>query len=882
MPTMRTADIRRTFLEFFRARDHRVVPSSSLVPEDPQAPLLTTAGMVQFIPYLSGKKTPDFLRAASCQKSARTTDIEIVGLDARHMTFFEMLGNFSFGEYFKSEAIAWAYELATQGFGMEPDRLWVTVYQDDDEAARIWRDEVGFPADRIIRRGKEDNFWWMGVPGPGGPCSEMYYDRGPKYGDVEGFQDGDRIMEFWNLVFTEFQVDAKGDPLEHLPQRNVDTGMGLERMAAILQDVPGAFETDVFSPLMERAEELGGVKYTASYAPDASSDISLRIIAEHSRFATLLIGDGVFPSNEGRGYVLRRVLRRAVRHARLLGVEQPIMAPMVEAVVATLGDAYPDLVARKDMIAATADGEEEQFRRTLDKGITMLSAGIGETKTGGASKLSGDTAFKLHDTYGFPLELTLEIAREEGLDVDTAAFDALMSEQQERARAGRKTAVASSEPALREILTERGPTKFLGYDRTESESTLGGIVRDGERVPAASEGDEVDIVLDATPFYAEGGGQVGDTGLIHVDGGVLEVLDTQPALGDLIVHRARVRTGEVRAGSDAHAVVDDARRAAVGRSHTATHVLHATLRQALGPHAHQAGSLVDAGRLRFDFPHNEAVPRDLLAEVEETVVRRILHDDLVRPYETTKDEASAIGAMALFGEKYGDIVRVVEIGDYSVELCGGTHVTHTSQIGPVKILGEASIGSGLRRIEALTGADAIEGYRSDRRTLEQIAGLLKGTPDEAIDRVRRLLDDLKAARQGLEKERKGGMKDQATTLASKAEKVGDSSLVVAEVPGLGVDELGKLAVSVRESVKGSAAVIIGSGSAGKAGVVAALTKDIVARGVSAKSILAEAARAIGGGAGGKDDLARGGGNNPEGVPEALRLAAEAARGALGG
>ena len=881
---MRVADIRRTFLEFFRARDHRIVPSSSLVPDDPEAPLLTTAGMVQFIPYLSGKKPIEFPRAASCQKSARTTDIEVVGTDARHMTFFEMLGNFSFGDYFKEDAIRWAWELSLEGFGLDPDRIWVTVFDEDEEAARIWREGVELPEERIVRRPRppDDNFWWMGIPGPGGPSTELFYDRGPGFGDVDGFQDGDRIMEYWNLVFTEFQVDERGEPVARLPQPNVDTGLGLERLASILQDVPGAFETDVFKPLIERAESLSGLTYRARYEPDATSDASLRIIAEHARFATFLIGDGVFPSNEARGYVLRRVIRRAVRHARLLGVTDPVMAQMVDAVVATMGEAYPDLLARKDMITATAAGEEEHFSRTLDKGIAMLGEDIGATKRSGARLLSGGTAFKLHDTYGFPLELTLEIAGEEGLDVDTEGFASLMREQQERARAGRKAAATTGEEALRGILKERGPTTFLGYDRTESDSTIGGIVRDGAVVPAASEGEEVDVVLDATPFYAEGGGQVGDTGLITVGGGVLEVLDTQPAHGDLIVHRARVRTGEVRAGSDAHAVVDSARRDAVGRSHTATHVLHATLRQALGPHAHQAGSLVDAGRLRFDFPHNEAVSRDLLAEVEEIVARRILSDDVVRPYETTKDEATAIGATALFGEKYGDIVRVVEIGDYSVELCGGTHVTHTSQVGPVKILGEASIGSGLRRIEALTGADAIEGYRRDRKTLEQIASLLKGTPDEVADRVRRLLDELKSARAEIEKERRGGMKDAAGSLASAAERIGDASLVVAEVPGIGVDELGKLAVSVREAVKGPAAVILGSAGDGKAGVVAALTKDIVGRGVSAKGILAEAARAIGGGAGGKDDLARGGGNRPEGIAEALRLAAQAARGALGG
>jgi alanyl-tRNA synthetase len=878
---MKAADIRRIFLDFYRARDHRVVASSSLVPDDPEAPLLTTAGMVQFIPYLSGKRVPEFPRATSCQKSARTTDLEEVGLDARHQTFFEMLGNFSFGDYFKSEAIPWAYELVTKEYGLDPGRLWVSVYEEDDEAERIWRDEVGFPAERIVRLGRDENFWWMGVPGPGGPCSEIYYDRGPAYGEATGFEPGDRIMEFYNLVFTEFEVDATGEPVGRLPKSNVDTGMGLERLAAILQDVPGAYETDLFAPLIGKASALAGIPYKASYERDAKTDISIRIIAEHARFAAFLIGDGVFPANVGRGYVLRGVLRRAVRHARLLGISEPVMAPMVEAVVAAMGEAYPDLVSRKEMIVATTSAEEEHFRGTLEKGLTMLETAIAETRTGGAARLSGDAAFKLHDTYGFPLELTVEIARENGLEVDADAFTSLMHEQQERARAGMKRATASGEEALRDVLTERGPTKFLGYERTEAESTIGGIVRNGQLVPAAGEGDEVEVVLDATPFYAEGGGQVGDTGLITADGGVLEVMDTQPALGDLIVHRARVRSGEVKAGADAHAVVDAPRRAAVGRSHTATHVLHATLRQALGPHAHQAGSLVDAGRLRFDFPHNEAVPRDMLAEVEETVVRRILLDDLVRPYETTRDEASAIGATALFGEKYGDIVRVVEIGDYSIELCGGTHVTHTSQIGPVLILGEASIGSGLRRIEALTGTDAIASYRNDRKLLEQIAGLVKGSPEDAAEKVQRILDDLKAVRARLEKAQQGGIAEQAKEIAAKAERAGDASIVAVETPGLDVGGLQKLAVAVRTAIGGPAAVIVGARRDDGANVVAAVSKDLVGRGLTAKALVAAAAPAIDGKGGGKDDLATGGGGKPDGLPDAIKAAEASAKEKLG-
>ena len=877
---MKVADIRTRFLSYFRERDHRIVPSSSLVPEDPEAPLLTTAGMVQFIPYLSGKKPIEFPRAASCQKVARTSDIELVGTDARHQTFFEMLGNFSFGDYFKAEAIAMAWELSLNGFGLDPARIWVTVYEQDDEAAEIWR--AYLPAERIIRMGKEDNFWWIrGVTAPGGPNTELHYDRGPAYGDARGFESGDRIMEYWNLVFTEFQVGPDGEPIGPLPQKNVDTGLGLERLAAILQEVPGAYETDHFAPIIARAEELAGVKYQASYEPLVKSDVSLRILAEHARFATFLIGDGVFPSNEGRGYVLRRVIRRAVRHARILGIAEPIMAPLVEAVVATMGDAYPEIVSGRDMIASSAAAEEEHFRDTLSKGMTLLDEGMDEARRGGSTRVSGETAFKLHDTYGFPLELTLEIAREAGLEVDEESFTVLMRQQQERARAAGKREIASSEKALHEILTEAGPTKFLGYERLESEGRLVGLIRDGERIPAAGEGDEVEVVLDATPFYAEGGGQVGDTGSITLGGAKLEVLDTQEALGELIVHRARVLRGEAVAGSEAHALVDAVRRNAIMRSHTATHVLHATLRGAVGPHARQAGSLVDAGRLRFDFPHTEPVPRDLLAEIEETVNRRLVADDLVRPYETTRDEANALGAMALFEEKYGDVVRVVEIGDYSVELCGGTHVTHTSQVGLVKILGEASIGSNMRRVEALTGAEAIEGYRRDRALLEQIAGLVRGTPDEAAERVKRMLDELKAARAELERAKKGDVKGQAGSLAAKAEQAGDASIVAAEVPGTSVSALRALAVAVREAIKGPAVVVLASGAEGKAGVVAAVSKELVSRGVSAQAIAKGAADAIGGRAGGKDDLATGGGNRPDGVAEAVRLGAQAARDALG-
>jgi alanyl-tRNA synthetase len=879
-PEMKTADVRRAFLDFFRERGHRIVPSASLIPDDPTL-LLTAAGMVQFKPYFLGQRKPDFPRAASIQKCARTTDIEQVGMTARHLSFFEMLGNFSFGDYFKKDASAWAWELATNVFGLDDDKLWVTVFETDDEAEEIWRDHVGVRADRIVRRGREDNFWWMGVPGPSGPCSEIFYDRGPEYGEVQGFQDGDRIMEFWNLVFMQNVCDEDGNPVGDLPSKNIDTGAGLERVAMILQNVEDAYHTDELRRILEKAESLTGHHFDQ----DPKTDVSLRIIAEHARSASFLIADGVFPSNEERGYVLRRIIRRAIRHARILGAERPIMQEMASEVIDATGEAYVELVHGRAFIEQTLAQEEEHFSRTLRQGLTMLEDEIGKTKSARIAdkgELGGDVAFRLHDTYGFPVDLTVEIAREHGLDVDRTEFARLMDEQRERARQGReKIEETAAQDALKRVLTERGPTKFLGYERDESDATILVIVRDGAPVEAASAGEDVEILLDATPFYAEAGGQVGDTGTIAVNGALIEISDTQKALGDLVVHAGRVVSGEIRSGASARAAIDGARRAATMRSHSATHVLHWALRHKLGPHARQAGSLVAPGRLRFDFPHTQSVPRDVLQEVEHEVNALLLGDGSVRAYETTMDYARNIGAVALFGEKYGDIVRVVEIGDYSVELCGGTHVARTAQVGPLVILGEASIGSNLRRIEALTGEEALESFRRERAVLEHIAALLRTTPEEAPDRVRKMLEDLKAAQQELERAKQVQTKGAAGDLAATAERVGDAGLVVAEVKDLRVDALQKLAVAVREAVRGPAAVVLVSAADGRAGIVAAVTKDLAGRGISAKSLIGQAARAIGGGAGGKEEVATGGGSKAGGVHEALRLAAEEARRALG-
>lgn len=865
---MRANDIRRSFLEFFRERDHKIVPSASLVPEDPTL-LFTVAGMVPFKPYFLGQRPIEFPRAASVQKCIRTNDIENVGVTARHQTLFEMLGNFSFGDYYKREAIRWAWELSIGPWGMDPDRIWITIFEDDDEAFALWREDVGLPAERVVRRGAEDNFWWMGVGGPAGPCSELHYDRGPAFGEG-GLDNGDRLLEYYNLVFTEFEVDDHCAILGPLPRKNVDTGSGLERVAQILQDVPSAYETDVFAPIIATAQEVTG----RAYGEDHRSDVSLRIMAEHARAAAFLIGDGVLPANEDRGYVLRRLIRRAVRHATLLGVDDVVMPALVDSVVAVMGEAYHELVQNQSFIVQVVGAEEEGFRNTIARGLQMLDTAV-QSSTG---RLSGDVAFKLHDTYGFPLELTLEIAQEAGLDIDREGFERLMGEQRDRARSARKIE-SRDEGALRAVLADTGASAFIGYDRTEDEGKILGIVRDGERVEVAREGDEIEVILDATPFYPEGGGQIGDAGVLEIDGSIVEISDTQRKLGDLIVHIGRVARGEISVGAGVRAAVEAQRRISTQRSHTATHVLHATLRQRLGEHARQAGSLVEPGRLRFDFPHFDRVPREVLDEIEQTVNSRLISDEIVRPYETTMEEARGRGAMMLFEEKYGDVVRVVEIGDYSVELCGGVHVTHTSQVGAIKILGEASIGSNLRRIEALTGVDAIADFRRQRAVLEHLARLLKATPDEAPARLERLLADLKAAEQQVRKAQQAGQADVAKGLARTAEKIDDVSLVAAAVPNLNAGELQKLALAVRDAVGGPVAVILASSSDGKAAVVAAVDKATGAR-VQPAQLISDAAKAIGGGAGGRGEVATGGGKNAAGVADAIRLARAAAQGLL--
>jgi alanyl-tRNA synthetase len=880
---MRSEAIRQTFLDFFRERGHRVWPSSSLIPNDPTM-LLTIAGMVQFKPYFLGEDTPEVPRATSVQKVARTNDIENVGVTTRHFTFFEMLGNFSFGDYFKREAIRWAWELSTQGFGMDPERLWATVYLDDDEAVQLWLDETDIPIERIVRRGKADNFWTTGGAGPCGPCSEIYYDRGPDFGAEGGPEvDESRYLEFWNLVFMQSEQDADGTILGALPRQNVDTGLGLERLAMLLQDVPNVYETDVMRPMIDRASELTGVRYGAK----DSSDVSLRVMAEHARSAAMLISDGVLPSNEARGYILRRLLRRVVRHTRMLGHEGAVMPAMVATVIDTLGGAWPDLRTQSELITRVAAAEEESFSRTLRSGLAMLDDAITEAKAAqaeGTPVLPAKTAFTLHDTFGFPIDLTVEIAAEHGLDLDRDAFAEHMEGQRTRARAAARSdrTEGPGVEVYREAAERTGPVAFLGYEDLETDTRVGAIVLPGGLTESAEEGDEVEVVLPRTPFYAEGGGQLGDHGRIATDTGRIEVLDTVSPVQGLIVHRGRVVAGEVRAGQDARAEIDRPRRAAITRGHTATHILHATLKEVLGEHAAQAGSAIDAGRFRFDFPHFEAVAAEQVAQVEERVNARIAADPEISTVETSQEEARAMGATALFGEKYGERVRVVRIGDFSAELCGGTHVHRTPEVGVFTILHEGSIAANQRRIEAVTGPEAFAHLSRERMVAEQVAQMLKVGTDEVVDRVTTLVERLRGVEKELARARQEALLASADALLAQAEAVGDARIVAATVAGADRDGLKTLALDLRNRI-GRGVVVLGApADEGKALLVAAVSPELVESGVQAADVLRPGAKVVGDGAGGRGDVAQAGGRDGSKLDEAVQTSRAAARALLEG
>ncbi len=834
-----------------------------LIPAPGSGLLLANAGMNQFIPYFLGHAPAPFRRATTVQKCFRAVDIENVGHTARHLTMFEMLGNFSFGDYFKRESCAWGLELMTEVFGVAPERIWVTVYETDDESIGIWQD-VGVPRERIVRRGKADNYWSTHTAGPGGPCSEIYVDRGSNYGPEGGpAVDEERYMEVWNHVFMQDLVDEDENVLGELPAKNIDTGASVERLATVLNGLDSFYETDLMRPLVAVGESLSGKRY----GQDERTDVSLRIVAEHGRATTFLIADGVLPSNEGRGYILRRMLRRVVSHARRLGIEGDVMPGLVGATVGILGDAYPELVQNRAYVEQVATSEEERFAGTLRQGMTVFETEAAKPAEGGV--LPGDVVFKLHDTFGFPKELTRELVEDYGLSIDEARFETLMAEQKERAKKAAKKGKAGEDVAA--VAGESGRTEFTGYQGLAADGRVVALLTDAGRAKIAQEGDEVRLVLDRSPFYAESGGQVGDHGTVRTASGVVRVSDAQWGPGEVIVHTGVVESGEVREGEEAHAEVDAARREATARAHTATHVVHWTLKHVLGEHARQAGSLVAPGRLRFDFPHHSSVPREVLEEAEEIANRRLAEDDAVSIYETTFDEARNQGAVALFGEKYGEFVRVVEVGDYSIELCGGTHVARTGNIAVVRILGEASIGAGMRRVEALVGPDALKEVNVERRLLDEVvAALGGGDPRLAPERAGELAERVKRLESELGKIRKGDVAMRAETVAAKATVAAGVKLYAAMEDG-SADELRELAQTVVARLENAngAAVVLGSGDGGKALLVAACSKNLVARGVTAPLILEHAAKAIGGGAGGKPILGFAGGAKGEAVRDAI-------------
>lgn len=873
---MESAEIRSRWLRFFESDNrqgltHTVVPSASLIADDPNL-LLVNAGMVPFKPYFLGEVTPPYKRATSVQKCVRTLDIDEVGKTTRHASFFQMCGNFSFGDYFKEGAIALAWELLTRpiadgGYGFPEEKLWVTVYLDDDEAADIWHKQIGVPKERIQRRDMADNFWSMGVPGPCGPCSEIYYDRGPAYG-VEGgpIADENRYLEVWNLVFMQNERGAGGGKdgypiLGELPAKSIDTGLGLERTAALLQGVENIYEIDTTIQILNLASELTGVKYGSS----EKSDVSLRVIADHARTSAMLIGDGVTPGNEGRGYVLRRMMRRTIRNMRLLGSMDPIMSELTVAAIGAMGPQYPELVSDKNRILAVSASEEESFLQTLKSGTQIFDVSSAALKKSKSSVLPGEDVFKLHDTYGFPFDLTLEMAREEGLSVDEDGFRRLMKEQKDRAKADAKSKKSghTDVSVYRSIADKSGKTEFLGYTNISADSKLTGILVDGVGVSSAAEGDDVEIILNRTPFYAEGGGQLADGGRITLSSGaVIEIDDVQSPVPGVSVHRGRVLNGNVEVGSDALAEIDSERRSAISRAHTATHMVHKAFREILGETATQAGSENSPGRFRFDFPATGAVSASVLDDVESRVNTLLLDNLEVVAESMSQAQAKEIGAMALFGEKYGDVVRVVSVGDWARELCGGTHVERSGQLGVVKLLGESSIGAGVRRVEALVGVDAYKFLAREHILLNSLTDLIKGSRAEELpERISELLNKMKEIEKELTAVRSAQALSQVGDLAKSATTINGHTFIGSVMSdGVSGDDLRKIAIDLRSANSNSVVALL-SNNDGKPVLVVAVSDQSRAAGVKAGALVKIGSTVLGGGGGGKDDFAQGGGTD---------------------
>jgi len=874
---MTGSDIRKSFLDYFAKQGHTVVRSSSLVPDKDPTLLFTNAGMVQFKNVFLGQERLPFARATSAQKclriSGKHNDLEAVGRDTYHHTFFEMLGNWSFGDYYKAEAIEWAWNLLTKEWSLPKDRLYATVYLNDDDAERLWAKISGLPAERISRFGEKENFWEMGETGPCGPCSEIHLDRGPEAcdrQDVPGHEcrvNGDcaRYIELWNLVFIQYNRKENRE-LEELPSKHVDTGMGLERITAVLQNVLSNYDIDYMRALTVTTEQLTGKQYGV----DPTADISFRVIDDHARAVSFLIADGVMPSNEGRGYVLRRLLRRAARHGRLIGLEQPFLHEVAKTVAAVMGDAYPELRTEEQRIREVIRMEEERFGETLEKGLALLEEATAKLKRENRQVLSGDVAFRLYDTFGFPLDLTEDILRGESIAVDQPGFEKLMQEQRARGREARESTSMESKIQLdRQV-------RFIGYDRLAGESSVLAIYGNGAGLDEAVEGDEIELLTAETPFYGESGGQIGDRGTVTTArGDIIEVFDTHHPTPQLTAHRSRVKKGRVQVGDKVQLAVDPKHRQKIKLNHSATHILHSVLRRELGQHVRQAGSLVTPERLRFDFNHSGAIADEQLALIETSVNQHIREDAGVSIQEVSYDEAIRHGALAFFGDKYGDRVRVVQIGDFSTELCGGTHVRASGEIGIFKLQSEGGVAAGVRRVEAFTGQGALDLIHNYEQRLKEIGNLVRGSADDAVDKVKKLLERQKELEREIEKLRGQFEKDQIPELLAKQSSVNGTKFLISQVDGVDAKQLRDIADQLKEKI-GSGVVVLASAGEANVNLVASVSKELTQR-YHAGNIIKELAGIVGGGGGGRPEFAQAGGKEPAKIAAALKRAEELIR-----
>jgi alanyl-tRNA synthetase len=869
---MTSKEIRSAFLRFFEQHQHRVVKSSPLVPKDDPTLLFTNAGMVQFKDVLLGREKREYTRATSSQKCVRAggkhNDLENVGRTARHHTFFEMLGNFSFGDYFKEGAIALAWEFLTQNLGLPADKLWITIYRDDDEAFEIWHRQVGVPVERIVRMGEKDNFWSMGDTGPCGPCSEIHIDQGPALGtgpeDVLG-GEGDRFLELWNLVFMQYNRDADGN-LTPLPQQNIDTGMGLERIAAIIQDVHSNYDTDLLRPLISTVEEM----IAKPYGNDPAEDVSMRVIADHMRAIVFLLADGVMPENSGRGYVLRRIIRRAARHGKMLGFNEPFLYHLVDTVGQTMGQAYPELENHRQYVTKLLLGEEERFLNTLHQGLRELDALIEKHRADGTRRIVGDEAFRLYDTFGFPIDLAEEVVQDVDMSLDRAGFEAVLEATRQQAReTWRGSGQVQVDPVYQEVLQRVGASTFVGYDMVRSVSPVVALIVDGREVETARAGQQVELVFEHTPFYGEAGGQIGDTGhaLAPEHGVEVEITDTQKPVPDLFVHHGVVQRGTIRREMTMYLEVDSQRREAIRKNHTATHLLHAALRQILGDHVKQAGSLVAPDRLRFDFTHFARLSQREVERVEQLVNEHVWTDTPVRTALMTLDEAIASGALAFFGEKYGDEVRTIEVPGFSKELCGGTHVRATGEIGVLTITYEGGIGAGVRRIEALTGPGAFQRFKHDAHLLNDLRQMLKAQPDEEVDKLLRLTAQQRELERQLEAAQMRLATAQTQDYFSQVQQVDGINVLALQLDNFDRKALRSFVDTAKQRL-GSGVVVVGGAEDGKATLVAGVTKDLTHR-LSAGAIVGQVAAITGGKGGGRPDMAQGGGTDAAKLPEAM-------------